>query len=309
MKKIGVWVLAACLALCISGCRGKDNAEESSAANSVPAGSEITVSVQEESSQADGEMQESSSTDNSKKESKQSSKDESDTGFVDFSGEARDYTLREFYESPQASVIIDEAKKLYDGDTFEIDITVEGENNIVAAAKFKNQVDPDKLAPETIDAYFEDAKAKGSTYIGLLEGITTTDNIIITARLLNADGTEIQSRTFEMEHNDDQENQVTLDYIMESGLLQPALDAFGSSFADGTAAVTAAADNEHQLTVSVQLQQCVPEEGQSVIAGQLSSAQEQLDAVKQKLRDLTGDEQMTVTVRVIDACGKIIASA
>ncbi len=276
--------------------------------------SQTESSETEESIIQDSEASQQSSDEESKTESSDlSDNEESSLDFVDFSTPAQDYTLEEFYNSPQAKVMIDTAKGQYSSDMYDIDVSLKDEHTVIVSATLKKDVDESEYTDDMVDMYFESAKEKADSYIKLLETTTTTKNIQVEAKLISHSGKELAIRTFTIssdnnnEDEDDDNDSMTLQDIADSGLIQSSLKGIASSFADGTAEVSTAVEDNNVLVITVQLQQCVPDEGVSLIKEQLENVSDSLSLVEQQLRTFTNNSNVSVKIKIIDACGKIVA--
>lgn len=307
MKK-GIILLAALL-ITFCGCNKQQNKDHSLKESSVASSSavseeEISVSIESSTQSEESSKQESKQTSTSAEESEKS------LDFVDFSGEAKDYTLENFYESPEAQVIIETAKNEYKSDIYDISVGIKDENTVEVTATIKDGTDPSLYDESMIEKYFNSAESQADMYIKMLETTTTTDDIKILARIQTSDGTEIGSRTFTKKKTIESENEespLSLKDIVQSGVIQNALKNISDGLSDGSSGVTTSVE-DNKLTVNIQLQQCVPDEGISIIKDQFESVSHNISAAERQLQALTGDPSVTVSVNVIDACGKIIAS-
>ncbi len=235
-----------------------------------------------------------------------------DTGFVDFGGKSEDYTLRELYESSDYTDLIETAKKQYESDKYTIDYELSGENKIIITARLINQLDSTAIDRETAEPYFEKLKQQAGTYIGLLEGITTTKDIEITAILLNADGTKLMERTFTHQNTQADSTELPprdLQTIQDSGLLDTMLSEIPSKLGDSGATVSAKAVGNNELAITAALSTVIPEGtgAQAAIEQQLESVSGELERIRGQLAVLTGEEDFRVSVEIIDANGRSIA--
>ena len=310
MKKGIIFTILAAMILTFCGCGKQQTKDHSLKESSVSSSSEISqeeISADTESSV----LPEQSSKQESKEKTVSSDESEASLEFVDFSGEAQDYTLEDFYKSPEAKVIIETAKNEYKSDMYDIDVKTADDHTVVVTATIKEGTDPSLYNDDMIESYFNSAESQADMYIKMLETTTTTKDINILARIQTADGTEIGSRTFTRQKSADEESTdeepLTLKDIIETGAVKNALDSIAGGFGDGTAKITTSVENS-RLIINIQLEQCVPDEGVSVIKQQLENTDNSISAVERQLRAITGDSSVSVSVNVIDACGNIVAS-
>ena len=309
------FAFAVIIAALLCGCsKNKDDRGDQQSGASQEISVQNSSGTEEESIMSSRQnSNELSKTENSsdEKSSNESSEEENSINFVDFSGESRDYTLQDFYKSPEAKVMINSAKEQYKSDQYDIDVKLKDEKTVIVTATLKDSDTAEKFDDEKIEAYFSSAQSQADSYIKMLETFTITDDIQIEAVILSPDGSEIARRTFTASPSDDEEDDdyvgPTLSQIFETGVVQKSLDNIAESFGEEGAQVSAAVENDNVLVITVQLQQCVPEEGVPVIKERLGTSHETLSAVTEELRMLTNDDSVTVTIRVIDACSKIVA--
>lgn len=297
----------------LCGCsKAQDDKTQDQKSTSSETVSQIESSEAEESFIQSSEASLQSSDEDSKTESSDTSgSEESSIDFEDFRTPAQDYTLEEFYNSPQAKLMIDTAKGQYSSDMYDIDVSLKDDHTVIVSATLKKDVDESEYTDEMVDMYFQSAKEKADSYIKLLETTTTTKNIQVEAKLISHSGEELAVRTFTISSDNSDEDadddSMTLQDIADSGLVQGSLNNIARSFADGTAEVSASVEDDSVLVINVQLQQCVPEEGVSLIKEQLENISDSISLVEQQLRTFTNNSSVSVKIKIIDACGKIVA--
>ena len=237
-----------------------------------------------------------------------------ETGFVDFSSENEDLSLRDLYESSKYNDVIEDTKKQYESDDYDIDVSLEGENTVIVTAKSKKQVDPASLDKATLESYFDTIGKNAGSYIALLEGTTTTKNIVIRARLVNANGSIISARNYSRKNTQasaadtDSDNGPVghdLKSIVGSPLVQKLISEAASSTGDSGAQASADVDGNNVI-ISITLSRAVPDGAEQAAAAQSGDISSYTDDLRKQLANLSSDENVTVTVRVFDTTGKQI---
>ena len=268
----------------------QENSQESSSSESSASAESKAESSQSEKSKAESSADESSAALQSWAESSSAepeiSHEESsvdDTGFIDFSGENKDLSLRELYESSEYNDVIEDTKK---------------------------QIDPADIDKSTLDSYFDSIGDQAGSYIALLEGTTTTDNIEIKARIVNANGSIIAARTYSRQDAGESEADTEpvgrdLASIVGSPLMQKLFSQAAAQTGDSGAQVSAEVQGDNVI-ISITLSQTVPDGAEQAVAAQLGDLSSNAEDLREQLAALSSDENVTVTIRVSDQTGKQI---
>lgn len=273
--------------------------------------SQISEKADETNESSANKPQSSENSDNETQNSQTESSEESELGFVDFSDEGEDLTLREIYETSRYSDLIDSTIKQNSNDKYDISISLEGEKDIVVTATLKDNISSDKLSQTDIDNYLNSIQSQADMYIGLLENTTTTKNIHITAIIENADGTKLASRTFSRKEPDEQTDtesgsDFTLDDIADSELLSNAISQIKNHFGD-SADVTSFTEGDHTLVINININQDIPDQAADSFKQQLEEYTEIINTISSGVKNISGDENASVVFRITDADGTVIA--
>ncbi len=268
----------------------------------------------EEISKEENSKQESSKTESSQKGSNKSQADKTESssdnnsgGFVDFSGDGEDLSLRDLYESSRYSETIENIKKQYASDDFDINYTVEGENKIIITAKLKKQIDASKHDKSEFIRYIDGMEAMAGTYIGILEGTTTTKNIVIVAKILNNDGTVLAEKQFDRQNTSDAvSGSQDLEDFAQSRTVAQLLSVIPGAIGDSEAKIIAGVRGENEFIITVKLSQDIPEGSEYMISQQLETLSEQKEQFRSQLAALSGRDDLSVTIRVCDRSGRVI---
>ena len=295
----------------------QENSQESSSSESSASAESKAESSQSEKSKAESSADESSAALQSWAESSSAepeiSHEESsvdDTGFIDFSGENKDLSLRELYESSEYNDVIEDTKKQYESDDYDIDVSLEGESTVIVTARSKKQIDPADIDKSTLDSYFDSIGDQAGSYIALLEGTTTTDNIEIKARIVNANGSIIAARTYSRQDAGESEADTEpvgrdLASIVGSPLMQKLFSQAAAQTGDSGAQVSTEVQGDNVI-ISITLSQTVPDGAEQAVAAQLGDLSSNAEDLREQLAALSSDENVTVTIRVSDQTGKQI---
>lgn len=318
--KLSAVLITALLCLLVSGCHINIVNETSAVRETQQVSQESEKNTDEsirntESSLTDKINKTESSTKASQTVSEQQSSsqesDESEPEFVDFSDEGKDMTLKELYENSGYNALIEGAIEQYANDNYNIGISIEGENHIIVYVVLKQQLDPGQVNDSMIESYFSGIQSQAGTYIGLLEGATTTDNISITAVLINADGSRIASRTFTAANTSASEEETApgmgLETLAESDILQSVLVETGEQFGISASEITVSIENEHTLVISVPITQDLSDPEIAAIKQKAESYADQMTLLSSSIQTLSGDNSAQAVLRIIDSEGNVIA--
>ncbi|MBQ8135494.1 MAG: DUF4854 domain-containing protein [Clostridia bacterium] len=278
--------------------------------------SEAESSIEESSKENSIEVLESSEEESSKEDSsKAESSEESELDFVDFSGtEQKDMTLKECFESPTYASLIKSTEKQMSNDTYDVKITLNGENEIVITATSKTQINVTGDNAAAIQAAFDTAGSQAAAYIPTFENLTSTKDIKVTTKLVNADGTEITSASYTKE-DAPQDSETAGENVSayssvkefaESDLFKGQIKAISSSIGIDGAEINVSVEGEHKLVLNILYPESVPDEAVPTLKETFAASSSNYSSIAGNLQTVTADSQASVVLRFTDADGKAI---
>ncbi len=324
LKLLTLIVFGAMLTLSAAGCGLFGNNEsktETSVVSSEAEESSKSESSAEESSKEnsiealESSKEESSKEDSNKSESSEDSEEESELGFVDFSDtEQRDMTLKECFENPTYASLIKSTEEQMSNDNYDVKITINGENEIVITATSKTQINATGDNTEAIQAAFEAAGSQAAAYIPTFENLTSTKDIKVTTKLVNADGTEITSSTYTKE-DVAQDSETTAENFnvyksvkefAESSLFKSQVETMSNSLGVEGAKMDVSVEGEHKLVMNIIYPKSVPDEAVSAVKETFAASSSSFNGIAGNLQAVTSDSEASVVLRVTDVDGKVI---